>query len=61
MQAEAIFAYIRAKDENRPYLMEHAFDRDAALAMVVNSDAISFPPITNGREAITQVLVNCNV
>jgi len=57
MQAQAIVAYIRAKDENRPYLMEHAFDRDAALAMVVKSDAISFPPITNGREAITQVLV----
>ena len=57
MQAQAIVAYIRAKDENRPYLMEHAFDRDAALAMVVKSDAISFPPITHGREAITQVLV----
>ena len=57
MQAEAIVAYIRAKDENKPYLMERAFDQDAALAMVVKSDAISFPPITNGREAITQVLV----
>ena len=57
MQAEAIVAYIHAKDENRPYLMEHAFDQDATLAMVVKSDAISFPPMTNGREAITQVLV----
>jgi hypothetical protein len=57
MQAQAIVAYIRAKDENRPYLMEHAFDRDAELAMVVKPDAISFPPITNGREAITDVLV----
>lgn len=57
MPAEAIVAYIRAKDENRPYLMEHAFDQDAALVMVVKSDAISFPPITSGREAITHILV----
>jgi hypothetical protein len=57
MQDEAIVAYIRAKDENRPWLMEQAFDQDATLAMVVKSDAISFPPITNGREAITQVMV----
>ena len=57
MLAEAIATYIRAKDENRPYLMEHAFDRDAALTMMVKSDAITFPPITNGRDAITQVLV----
>jgi hypothetical protein len=57
MQAEAIVAYIRAKDENRPYLMEQAFERDAALTIVVNSGAITFPPLTNGREAITRVLV----
>ena len=55
--SEAIVAYVRAKDENRPYLMEQAFDLDATLAMVVKSDAISFPPITHGREAITQILV----
>ena len=57
MPAEAIAAYLRAKDENRPYLMERAFDPDATLAMVVKSDAIAFPPITHGREAITQLLV----
>jgi hypothetical protein len=57
MQAEAIVAYIRAKDENRPYLMERAFERDAALAVVAKSDALTFPPLTNGREAITRVLV----
>ena len=57
MQAEAIVAYIRAKDENRPYLMERAFERDAALTVVVKSGAIAFPPLTNGREAITRVLV----
>ncbi len=55
--ARAIEAYIRAKDENLPSLMERAFDQDATLRMVVRSDAISFPPIANGREAITAVLV----
>jgi hypothetical protein len=56
-QAEAIMAYVRAKDENRPYLMEHAFDPQATLAMVVKSDAISFPPVAHGRDAITRILV----
>jgi hypothetical protein len=54
---EAIAAYIQAKDENRPYLMRHAFDDNAALTMVVKTEAISFPPNTTGREAITDVLV----
>ena len=54
---EAIAAYIQAKDENRPYLMRHAFDESARLTMVVKTDAISFPPSTTGREAITDVLV----
>jgi hypothetical protein len=57
-QTEAIEAYIRAKDENRPFLMSQAFDEEATLSMVVNSDAISFPPQTHGREAITAVLVS---
>jgi hypothetical protein len=56
-RTDAIEAYIRAKDENRPFLMSQAFDEDATLYMVVNSDAISFPPETHGREAITEVLV----
>jgi hypothetical protein len=54
---DAIAAYIRAKDENRPYLMSHAFSDAATLSMVVKSEAISFPPVTSGREAITNVLV----
>jgi hypothetical protein len=56
-QAQAIEAYIRAKDENRPFLMSEAFDEKATLSMVVNSDSISFPPEAHGREAITAVLV----
>src|SRR5260370_41926684 len=50
-------AYIRAKDENRPYLMERAFAENAILEMVVNSGTISFPPISNGLRSISDVLV----
>ena len=55
--ADTVAAYLRAKDENRPYLMRDAFAEDAALAMVVNSDNIVFPAATRGRKAITDVLV----
>lgn len=54
---DAIAAYIRAKDENRPYLMNRAFDSEATLTMVVRTDAISFPTGATGREAITDILV----
>ena len=54
---DAVAAYIRAKDENRPYLMSRAFADIATLSMVVKSEAISFPPTVSGREAITDVLV----
>jgi hypothetical protein len=54
---ESIAAYIRAKDENRPYLMAKAFAEAATLEMVVKTDAISFPPVSNGLETITEVLV----
>jgi hypothetical protein len=54
---DAIAAYIRSKDENRPYLMSRAFADTATLNMVVNTEAISFPAEASGREAITNVLV----
>jgi hypothetical protein len=54
---EAIEMYIRAKDENRPYLMERAFAENATLEMVLNSGTISFPPISIGLESISDVLV----
>ena len=54
---EAVETYIRAKDENRPYLMERAFARDVALEMIVKSGTISFPPISDGLESVTDVLV----
>lgn len=55
--ATLIRTYIRAKDENRPHLMAHAFAADATLQMTVKSDAISFPARSEGLAAITDVLV----
>ena len=52
-----IHTYIRAKDENRPHLMTRAFAHDAVLQMTVKSDAISFPARSEGRAAVTDVLV----
>ena len=54
---EAVEIYIRAKDENRPYLMERAFADNATLEMVVNSGTISFPPISIGLQSISDVLI----
>lgn len=55
--ADAIVAYLQAKDGNRPHLLVDAFTPDATLSMQVRTDAISFPPLTHGREAIAQTLV----
>lgn len=55
--ADHIATYIRAKDENRPHLMASAFAPDAQLTMDVRTDAISFPSRSDGRDAITRVLV----
>lgn len=55
--ADSVVAYLRAKDGNRPHLMAQAFTHDASLAMLVNTGTISFPPLSSGRDAITEVLV----
>ena len=55
--SDTIATYIEAKDHNRPWLMRRVFTADAQLEMVVNSDAISFPPGATGRGAMTDVLV----
>jgi hypothetical protein len=55
--AASIAGYIRAKDGNRPHLLDAAFAPDATLRMVVQTDAIAFPPTSQGREAIAQTLV----
>jgi hypothetical protein len=53
---EAIQTYLRAKDENRPHLMKLVFADTAKLEMIVETDAISFPPLTNGVDGITRVV-----
>ena len=55
--SEAIQTYLRAKDENRPHLMKRVFAETAELEMTVETDAISFPPLTVGVDEITRVLV----
>jgi hypothetical protein len=54
---EVIETYLRAKDGNRPYLMNDVFSEDAVLDMAVTGGAISFPPTSTGVESITDVLV----
>jgi hypothetical protein len=49
--------YFRAKDENRPHLLEGVFSPDAELVVRNQSANIGFPAITQGRPAIAEVLV----
>ena len=49
--------YFHAKDENRPHLLAGVFSRDAQLEIHNRSSAISFPAVTQGLEAIADVLV----
>ena len=57
LKSEAIQTYLRAKDESRPHLMKRVFAKTADLEVVVETGAISFPPLSKGVDAITQVLV----
>lgn len=56
-RAELVATYIRAKDWNRPHLMKAAFSEDASLEVVVRAGTITFPPVSKGLDAITEVLV----
>ncbi|WP_431097554.1 hypothetical protein [Polaromonas aquatica] len=53
----SIAAYLHAKDGNRPHLLAQAFTDDAMLQVTVHTGAISFPPVSRGRDAIGDVLV----
>lgn len=55
-RSKAISTYIHAKDSNRTWLMQEAFEPDARLEMVVETDAISFPSECMGVEAIAETL-----
>ena len=54
---ESITGYIRAKDSNRPHLLDAVFAADATVQMHVQTDAISFPSSLQGRDAIADTLV----
>jgi len=49
--------YFHAKDENRPHLLAEVFSPGAELEIVNRASSISFPAVTQGREAIADVLV----
>lgn len=55
--ADAVRAYLVAKDGNRPHLARLAFADDAVLKVRVNADGIDFPALTTGRDAIADLLV----
>jgi hypothetical protein len=55
---QILLGYFRAKDGNRPHLLEQVFAQDARLEIHNESTAIDFPAVTVGREAVTEVLVS---
>ena len=55
--AELIRRYIRAKDDNRAYLMKRVFAETATLEMVNKSSALSFPARTEGLAEITETFI----
>lgn len=49
--------YFRAKDENRPHLLDGVFAPSAEVVIRNQSENIAFPAVTQGRSAIAEVLV----
>jgi len=56
-KADAICQYIRAKDGNRPHLLEAAFSESAILHMQIRPETISFPSKCMGRDEIVEVFI----
>lgn len=56
-RSKAIHRYILAKDGNRPFLLDEAFEDNATLEMNILTESIAFPPSAFGREAIADTLV----
>src|SRR5215210_8729537 len=54
---DVLRGYFRAKDENRPHLLEDVFASNAELVIRNQSANIAFPAVTHGRHAIAEVLV----
>jgi hypothetical protein len=55
---DLITGYICAKDHNRPYAMSRVFAHDARLETIVHTGTISFPALTEGNDAIADVLAS---
>lgn len=55
--AEAIRTYIRAKDDNRAYLMASAFTADSSIEVVLRTKEISFPEQSVGLDALTAAMI----
>ncbi|SEG17566.1 hypothetical protein [Marinobacterium lutimaris] len=55
---QLISNYILAKDTNRPWHMQHAFEADAVLEMELLTSNIEFPAHVEGRQAISETLVS---
>ncbi len=55
--AAVLHTYFRAKDGNRPHLLDRVFTPDARLEVDNRSAAIAFPAVTIGRSGIADVLV----
>lgn len=55
--AEAIRTYIRAKDDNRAYLMPSAFTPDSSIEVVLRTSEISFPEKSVGLETLTAAMI----
>ena len=54
---EILRSYFHAKDENRPHVLASVFTEGAVLQVHNRSSAIAFPAVTQGRDAIADVLV----
>lgn len=50
--------YVEAKDNNRPQRIHEAFAPDAVLTFSIATDTISFPPKSEGADAIATTLVS---
>jgi hypothetical protein len=50
-------AYVRAKDQCAPELIDEIFQRDAVLSISTAASAVVFPPLVVGTQGIAQTLV----
>lgn len=55
--AEAVRTYIRAKDDNRAYLMPSAFTAGSSIEMVMLTEEISFPLKSEGLDVLTEAMI----